>query len=164
MGMPEYRQLVKNFCRKVAIENIADVPHYGSITVLGFPVRLQYFKPADLCDIVMGFNAPDRVNPANIGRMMLESNCNNRSISLPVSGFNPVHESPRLILHLPVSKHQREAGFPILLDEPLLPLHACGAGYLRSSTLHPTADIHCAVMPALLDFWSSHEYGYQRTH
>jgi hypothetical protein len=164
MGMPKYRRLAKNFCKKEAIENVADVLHSRSMTVWSIPAWHQYFEPADIYHTLRCFYAPDCVNPASIGQMMLGSNCNNRSISLPVSDVNPVHGHPLLILPLPASKHQPEADFPILLDEQLLPLHACGAGYLRSSTLHPTANAKFAVMPALLDFWSCREYDYQSPH
>jgi hypothetical protein len=164
MEILQYRRLVKSFGRKGAIENIADVLHYRSMTVWTTHVWRQYLEPADLCHMVIGFDAPDCVNPANIGRITLESNCNNRSAFLPVTGINPFHGYPLFILHLPVSRHQREAKFSIQLDEQLLPLHACGVGYLKSLTLHPTANIHFPVMPALSNFWSGHDYGYQSKH
>lgn len=164
MEIPQYRRLVKSIGRKGAIENIADVLHYRCMTVLSTHIWRQYFEPADLCDMAIGFDAPDCVNPANIGRTTLESNCNNRSAFHPVSGINPFHGYPLFILHLPIYRHRREAEFSIQLDEQLLPLHACGAGYSKSLTLHRTANIHFLVMPALWGFWSGHDYGYQSKH
>ena len=122
MGMHDYRRLIENFCKKAAIENVADVLHHGAITLQDLPVWLQYLKTTDLCRIVVDLGAPEKGIPSDIWQMMLESNCTNASASLPFLGINPVNRHAILILHLSVSMLLQEADFPKYLEENLMPV------------------------------------------
>ncbi|MBK4738114.1 type III secretion system chaperone family protein [Noviherbaspirillum pedocola] len=122
MGMPEYRQAIENFCEKAGITDVESVLHQGAITMRGIPVWLQYLEVADLCRVVVDLNAPDSGIPAEVCRMMLQSNCVNTSPYLPFLAINPIDGHAILILHLSVSALLHETDLSKLLDEQLAPV------------------------------------------
>jgi hypothetical protein len=121
MGMPEYRQVIEAYCEKAGIADVDAVLLHGAIKVRGLPVWLQYFEPADLCRVVLDLGAPDAGIPPQVWRAMLESNCSNRSNSLPFLAINPLDGHAILILHLAISRILQEDDFPEWLDEHLAP-------------------------------------------
>jgi hypothetical protein len=125
MGMQEYRHILESICETNPCWNAEKILLGAPVYSNDAPVWIQYVEPADLCRIVLDLGALEGDYLAPVWRMMLESNCTNRSSLLPFLGMNPANNHAILIMHLSIDafrKHACSPGFARFLDESLAPL------------------------------------------
>ena len=125
MGMQDYRQILESICETNRSWDTEKILLGSPVYSNDLPVWIQYVEPADLCRIVIDLGALEGEYVAPVWRMMLESNCTNRSSLLPFLGLNPANGHAILIMHLSIDafrKHAYEPGFARFLDESLAPL------------------------------------------
>jgi hypothetical protein len=125
MGIQDYRQILESICETNQAWNAEIILLGNPVYSNDVPVWIQYFEPADLCRIVLDLGALEGKYMASVWRMMLESNCANRSSLLPFLGMNPENGHAILVMHLSMDafrKHACEPGFARFLEEILAPL------------------------------------------
>lgn len=125
MGMQDYRQILESICETNQAWNAEIILLGNPVYSNDVPVWIQYFEPADLCRIVLDLGVVEGKYMASVWRIMLESNCTNRSSLLPFLGMNPENGHAILVMHLSMDafrRHACETGFARFLDESLAPL------------------------------------------
>ena len=145
MGMQDYRQILEGICETNDSWNAEKILLGDPVHSNDLPVWIQYVEPADLCRVVIDLGALEGEYVAPVWRMLLESNCTNRSPLLPFLGLNPANGHAILLLHLSIDafrKQAHEPGFPRFLDESLAPLLASWHKGIDAMLRNSPADEH----------------------
>lgn len=125
MGLQDYRRILETACAS-SPDWDADSIFFGK-PIISNNVRVwfQFFEPADLCRIVIDLGAIEEKARGNLWRLMLESNCGNKSNLLPFMALHPGNGNAILVIHLSMEKFEcyaRKPDFSRYLDEMLAPL------------------------------------------